>query len=75
MSSPAVGSEAWLAQNKGDVVVGLCWTVTAVSSLFVAARIWVRASMWKKLELDDYFMTAASVCLPELTHKDVDLMR
>lgn len=31
--------------------------------------------MWKKLELDDYFMTAASVCLPELTHKDVDLMR
>lgn len=62
MSSPAVGSDAWNAENKGPVIITTCWVFSVLSTLFVAGRLWVRIAVWKKVQLDDYLVVAALVC-------------
>lgn len=55
MSSPAVGSPAWEAQDKGHMIVTLCWTFTALGIAFVVARLFVRGVIRKGLMVDDYW--------------------
>ena len=62
MSGPEVGSAAWEAQNKGPWILITCWLVTAVSTLFVLARVYVRGWMQGKLQQDDYWTMIAMVC-------------
>jgi hypothetical protein len=61
MSNPAIGSDAWKAQDKGPTILATCWAVTALSTIFVGARIYVRGVILKKLHSDDYFSILAQV--------------
>ncbi|KAK7222799.1 hypothetical protein V2G26_010802 [Clonostachys chloroleuca] len=56
------GSAAWAAENKGPWIVITCWVVTAVATLFVFARLYVRGWMMRKLQQDDYWTVIAMVC-------------
>lgn len=65
MSSPPKGTPeyaAWAAQDKGPSVLAACWTVTAVSTIFVAGRLYVRGVLQRKLWSDDYFIILSLVC-------------
>ncbi|KAK8039361.1 hypothetical protein PG993_007772 [Apiospora rasikravindrae] len=65
MSSPPKGTpeyDAWAAQDKGPTVLVACWTVTAVSTLFVAGRLYVRGVLQRKLWSDDYFIILSLFC-------------
>lgn len=55
------GSAAWAAENKGPWIVITCWVVTAVATLFVFARLYVRGWMMRKLQQDDYWTVIAMV--------------
>lgn len=72
MTTAEVGSDVWIAQNKGPSIVTVCWTLTALGTVFVAARLYVRGMICNKLQADDYYVTGALVtnipklsCLPE----------
>ncbi|KAK8087154.1 hypothetical protein PG994_002128 [Apiospora phragmitis] len=65
MSSPPKDTPeygAWAAQDKGPTVLVACWTVTAVSTLFVAGRLYVRGVLQRKLRSDDYFIILSLLC-------------
>ncbi|KAF9871286.1 hypothetical protein CkaCkLH20_11207 [Colletotrichum karsti] len=62
MSSPAVGSDAWKAQDKGPTIVVVCWIVTAVSTLFVLGRVYVRGRIMRKFHSDDWFIILGQIC-------------
>ncbi|KAK7948088.1 uncharacterized protein PG986_008974 [Apiospora aurea] len=65
MSSPPKGTpeyDAWAAQDKGPTVLVACWTVTAVSTLFVAGRLYVRGVLQRRLWSDDYFIILSLLC-------------
>lgn len=48
-------------QNKGPTILATCITMTSLSTIFVAARLFVRARIMGKLHLDDYLIIAAIV--------------
>ncbi|KAJ4397758.1 hypothetical protein N0V93_001994 [Gnomoniopsis smithogilvyi] len=62
MSSSAVDSAAWKAENKGPVIITTCWIFSVLSTVFVAGRLWVRGAVWKKIQLDDHLVVAALIC-------------
>ncbi|OBR14527.1 LOW QUALITY PROTEIN: Integral membrane protein [Colletotrichum higginsianum IMI 349063] len=62
MSSPPVGSEAWKAQDKGPSILIVCWMATAISTVFVLSRIYVRGRIMGKFQSDDYFVLLGQVC-------------
>ena len=45
----------------GPTIVATCWAVTALGTIFVGARIYVRGVILKKLHSDDYFSILALV--------------
>jgi hypothetical protein len=49
------------AQNKGPAILATSITVTVLSTMFVAARLFVRGRIIGKLYMDDYFMMASLV--------------
>lgn len=51
----------WAAENKSPGIVASIVTVTSLSTLFTAARLYVRGWIIKKLQLDDYIILAALV--------------
>lgn len=51
----------WAAENKSPGIVATIVTVTSISTLFTAARLYVRGWIIKKLQLDDYIIFAALV--------------
>src|SRR4051794_35444889 len=61
MSDPPIGSDAWRAQDKGPTIVAVCWTLTALSTVFVGARLYVRGVILRKLHSDDYYSILALV--------------
>lgn len=61
MSSPPVGSEAWKAQDKGPSILIVCWMATAISTVFVLSRIYVRGRIMGKFQSDDYFVLLGQV--------------
>ncbi|KAH6843415.1 hypothetical protein B0I37DRAFT_346927 [Chaetomium sp. MPI-CAGE-AT-0009] len=48
--------------NKGPLILAISFAVTALSTVFVAARLFTRAYIIKKLYLDDYFIFISMVC-------------
>ncbi|KEZ43285.1 hypothetical protein SAPIO_CDS4726 [Scedosporium apiospermum] len=62
MANPPEGSPEWAAQDKGPYTIAICWAVTAFSTLFVIARLYVRGKIMGKLQSDDWFTVAAQIC-------------
>lgn len=54
-------STAWEAEDKGPTSLGIILSVTVLSTLFAAARIFVRGKMLGKIYLDDYLIIASVV--------------
>ncbi|CAG9984040.1 unnamed protein product [Clonostachys byssicola] len=50
----------WVAQNKGPSILGVCITVTVLSTLFVIMRLFTRQKIMGELHLDDYLVTLAT---------------
>ena len=61
MSGPPQGSDAWRAQDNGPAIVATCWAITAASTVFVGARLYVRGVILKGLHSDDYYSLLALV--------------
>lgn len=57
-----VSSPEWAAENKGPWILITCWVVTAISTLFVVARIYVRGFLQRKFQQDDVWVIIAQVC-------------
>lgn len=53
-----------VAQDKGPAIVAAVISVSVISTLFMFARLFVRAAILKKMHLDDYLVVAAVVSLP-----------
>lgn len=51
----------WVAQDKGPAIIASISTVVSIATVFVACRLYVRAGIMKKLQLDDYILTFALV--------------
>lgn len=49
------------AEDKGPAILAACIGVTVLSTIFVAARLFVRGRIIGKMYLDDYFMAASMV--------------
>ncbi|KAK7421207.1 hypothetical protein QQX98_002337 [Neonectria punicea] len=61
MGNP-VGSDAWAAEDKGPSTIAVCWAITALSTIFVIARIYVRLKVLGRLYSDDYYVIVAEIC-------------
>ncbi|TLS28553.1 hypothetical protein PpBr36_01430 [Pyricularia pennisetigena] len=59
---PAVGSEEWLAEDKGTAILVACWVSTLISSVFVLSRVYVNGFMKQKLRSDDWFIIIGQFC-------------
>ncbi|KAK2047218.1 integral membrane protein [Colletotrichum somersetense] len=62
MSNPPKGSQAWEAQDKGPAIIAVCWGFTALSSIFVLSRIYVRLRFVGRFYSDDYFIILGLIC-------------
>ncbi|KAI2618195.1 hypothetical protein GGR54DRAFT_606409 [Hypoxylon sp. NC1633] len=62
MSAPAQLPPEIAAQDKGPSIVIVSCIVTAISTLFVVARLYVRLQIAKKLQLDDAFIVFSLIC-------------
>ncbi|UQC79499.1 uncharacterized protein CLUP02_04979 [Colletotrichum lupini] len=49
-------------ENKGPSSLGIIISVTALSTLFTAARLYVRGVILKKVHSDDYLIVASVIC-------------
>jgi hypothetical protein len=47
--------------NKGPLILAVCVPFISVGLLFVAARVWVRATEAKRFWTDDYIIVVAAV--------------
>lgn len=47
--------------NNGTAIIAIVGSFTAVSALFVAARLYVRVKLLRNLGLDDYLIVLAMV--------------
>lgn len=61
MSSTAAVSPERVADTKGPTIVVVNCVVTAISTAFVFARLYVRVGMMKKFQLDDFFIVLSLV--------------
>lgn len=61
MSVVVEGSDAWKAQDKGPAIVTVCWALTAISTVFVAARVYVQGGLMRKFRSDDVCVILALV--------------
>ncbi|KPM45291.1 hypothetical protein AK830_g1291 [Neonectria ditissima] len=48
--------------DKGPLIIVVCWTFTSLALLFVAGRLFVRAVVHQKLFSDDYWIILSSIC-------------
>lgn len=49
-------SDAYMREDKGPVTIATMCAVTAVCTVFVAARYYVRARIMRKVYYDDYLI-------------------
>ncbi|KAL0780804.1 hypothetical protein CaCOL14_002139 [Colletotrichum acutatum] len=61
-ASPAEESDEWKAQDKGPIILIVCWIVTAISTCFVVGRVYVRGRIMKKFQSDDWFIILGLLC-------------
>lgn len=64
MASSGQLSPEMAAENKGPAILAACYTVEAIASFFVAARLFVRGRMMGKWQLDDWLIIVSMVCGP-----------
>ncbi|OHW96428.1 integral membrane protein [Colletotrichum incanum] len=50
------------AENKGPAAIGIVISVSVLSTLFAAARLFVRGKILRKVHLDDYLIVASVIC-------------
>src|SRR6478609_10149393 len=62
MSSPPHHTQAYLDADKGPTILGLVITVSILSTIFVAGRVYTRKRIIGALHLDDWFTIVAVVC-------------
>ncbi|CAI6095104.1 unnamed protein product [Clonostachys chloroleuca] len=53
---------AYLAENRGPMVVAICVTLASISTIFVFLRLFTRGKIMAKVQLDDW-LTSVSVLL------------
>ena len=61
MASSGGLSPEMAAENKGPGILAACYTVEAIASFFVAARLFVRGRMMGKWQLDDWLIIVSMV--------------
>ncbi|KAI1391438.1 uncharacterized protein F4822DRAFT_185906 [Hypoxylon trugodes] len=61
MSASAPLAPEVAAQDKGPSIIAASCAVTAISTLFVIARLYVRVGIIRNFQLDDYFVTASQI--------------
>lgn len=54
-------TEEYLSQDRGPAALGVMVSLTALSTVFVAARLFVRIKLLKNVGFDDYLITASMV--------------
>lgn len=54
-------TESYLAENKGPSILAVTITITAVSTVFVLARIFTRQKIMGKMHLDDWLVAPSIV--------------
>lgn len=42
--------------NKGPMIIVVCWVFTGIALLFVVGRLFVRATVQRQLYSDDYWI-------------------
>ncbi|KAK1990331.1 integral membrane protein [Colletotrichum falcatum] len=62
MANPPKGSEAWKAQDRGPAIIAVCWVFTALSTMFVMSRVYVRLRFAGRFYSDDYFIILGLMC-------------
>ncbi|KAF2833249.1 integral membrane protein [Ophiobolus disseminans] len=62
MTTPQDFPPEFARQNKGPAILAICSTLTAVASIFVAARLYVRAKILSRVGLDDWLIILSMVC-------------
>jgi uncharacterized Tic20 family protein len=62
MSSPPHHTQAYLDADKGPTILGVVITVSILSTIFVAGRVYTRKRIIGALHLDDWFTIVAVVC-------------
>lgn len=65
-SLPTYFPPDYAKQDKGPTIVIICSISSAIATIFVAARLYVRGKMLKRFGLDDYFTVASSVSVSEV---------
>ncbi|KAF4775205.1 hypothetical protein HER10_EVM0007803 [Colletotrichum scovillei] len=51
-----------MVDDKGPMIIAVCWTFTALGLIFVGGRLFVRATVHRKLFSDDYWIILSSAC-------------
>ncbi|KAF6827702.1 integral membrane protein [Colletotrichum musicola] len=59
----AKGSDAWKAEDKGPEMIATCWAITALTTVFVFARVWCRRRIGRKSFSDDYCCIISLACI------------
>lgn len=59
--APSNGNSNDDGVDTGSAIVAILGSMTAVSAVFVAARLFVRIKLLRNLGLDDYFIVVAMV--------------
>lgn len=70
MASSGQLSPEMAAENKGPGILAACYTVEAIASFFVAARLFVRGRMMGKWQLDDWLIIVSMVRSPSPAKPD-----
>lgn len=63
----------YLAANKGPTIMAITITVTAVSTIFVMARIFTRQKIMGRMHLDDWLVAPSIVRRNHLSEANVML--
>lgn len=63
-TAEVVHGQAYLDQDKGPTILGVMFTMTILSTLFVGARVFTRQHIMGKMHLDDWLTAAALVSGP-----------
>lgn len=61
MAAPQDFPPDFVSQNKGPTILAVCCTLSAIGTVFVAGRLYVRAKLLNRVALDDWLIIASMV--------------
>lgn len=73
MSTIPQTSEHAEGQDKGNLILGLCWAFTALGATFVALRLFVQTTIRKKIRSEDCW-SGITIVRKFPTHSNVDIL-